>query len=177
MTVLVGAVDVGATKTLVTVRTLPLRTWVTGGSTVRIPTPASPGALIDQVASALEALAAEAGGAIAAIGLGTPGPLDAARGIIVHSPNQGWRDVPLGPLLAERTGRSVDLDDDANTGALGEEGSQRDVSPALVGRPDDRPLRHVDRSGRPHADGDDRAARLCREHLEGGRKHVDQRGR
>lgn len=116
MTALVGAIDVGATKTLVTVRPLPLGTWATDGPTVRLPTPASS----TMLASALRALATEAGGAIVAIGVGAPGPIDVARGSIVRSPNQGWRDVPLGPLLAERTGSPVDLDDDANTGALGE---------------------------------------------------------
>jgi glucokinase len=117
---LVGAVDVGATKTLAAVARLPLVDWAPAGRIVRMATPREPAALVEAVAAALVDLAAEAGGPLAAVGVGTPGPLDAAHGIVLHSPNQGWHDVPLGPLLAERLGVPVGLDDDANSGALGE---------------------------------------------------------
>ncbi len=117
---LVGAVDVGATKTLVTVRPLPLEGWPVGGRIVRIETPGTPSRLVDAVGAALERLAREAGGRLAAVGVGTPGPLDAASGVIRHSPNQGWRDVELAALLADRLAVPVTLDDDANAGALGE---------------------------------------------------------
>ena len=120
MNLLVGAVDVGATKTLVTVRPLPLAAWANDGETIRFATPATPGELIDALEGALRTLAAAAGGRIVAVGVGTPGPVDAARGVVVHAPNQGWRDVPLGTLLADRLGVPVALDDDANVGALGE---------------------------------------------------------
>jgi len=117
---LVGAVDVGATKTLVTVRPLPVAAWASDGETIRFPTPATPGELIDALEGALRGLAASSGGRIVAVGVGTPGPVDAARGVVVHAPNQGWRDVSLGTLLADRLGVPVALDDDANVGALGE---------------------------------------------------------
>ena len=117
---LVGAVDVGATKTLVAVRPLQIAAWANDGETIRFPTPSTPEALIDALEGALRTLAAAAGGRIVAVGVGTPGPVDAARGVVVHAPNQGWRDVPLGTLLADRLGVPVALDDDANVGALGE---------------------------------------------------------
>jgi glucokinase len=117
---LVGAVDVGATKTLVTVRWLPLDPWEAGGRAVRAATPTTPDGLVHLVAAALERLADEAGGRLAAVGVGTPGPLDAARGVILHAPNQGWHDVPLAALLAARLAVPVTIDDDANAGALGE---------------------------------------------------------
>jgi len=116
----VGAVDVGATKTLVAVARRPLVGWAQDGRVVRMPTPPDPAALVAVLAETLAILAREAAGTLVAIGIGAPGPLDAARGVILHSPNQGWRDVPLGPPLADATGVPVVLDDDANAGALGE---------------------------------------------------------
>ncbi len=57
----------------------------------------------------------------AAIGVGVPGPLDAAAGIVHYSTNLGWRDLPLAALVSERfRGIPVVIDDDANAGALGE---------------------------------------------------------
>ncbi len=120
MKLLVGAVDVGATKTLVAVRPLPVAAWVSDAVTLRFPTPVTPGELIDALEGALRTLATAAGGRVVTVGIGTPGPVDAVRGIVVHAPNQGWRGIPLGPLLADRLGVPVALDDDANVGALGE---------------------------------------------------------
>ena len=57
---------------------------------------------------------------IDAIGLGSPGSVDVATGTIVYSPNFGWRDVPLGPLLHERFGLPVHLANDARCATLGE---------------------------------------------------------
>jgi glucokinase len=120
MNSLVGAVDVGATKVLMTVRRLPVTEWGGGERTVRLATPPDPGGLIDVISATLSTLGDEIGGSLIGVGVGTPGPVDAARGVILHSPNQGWRDVHLGSLLAQRLGVVVTLDDDANVGALGE---------------------------------------------------------
>lgn len=56
------------------------------------------------------------------IGVGIPGPVDTARGVVLEPPNfvRGWKNVALGPLLAQRWGVPVWLDDDAKTAALGE---------------------------------------------------------
>ncbi len=135
---LLGAVDVGATKTLVTVRETPLGEWSTRGAVVRLPTPRTPVELVAAIAGAFEQLlagsrpgagtgarATDAGrlavlGRLATVGVGTPGPLDAAAGIVIHAPNQRWRDVPLARMLADALGVPVAIDDDANLGALGE---------------------------------------------------------
>lgn len=117
---LVGAVDIGASKTLVTVCPAAFTSWEPRLAPARFPTPPTPSALVDALEAELGRLAATAGGRVVAVGLGTPGPLDAERGVIIHSPNQGWRDVPLGPLLEQVLGVPVRLDDDANAGALGE---------------------------------------------------------
>ena len=55
------------------------------------------------------------------IGVGVPGPVNTEQGRVREPPNfPGWRDVPLAPLLRERWGVPVLLDDDARTAALGE---------------------------------------------------------
>ena len=120
MTDLVGAIDVGASKTLVTVRPVAFSGWESRLPTVRFATPSTPDALVGALGASLAELATKAGGRIVAVGCGTPGPLDPDRGVIIHSPNQGWRDVPLVALLEERLGVPVHLEDDANAGALGE---------------------------------------------------------
>ena len=55
------------------------------------------------------------------VGVASPGPLDPNTGIVLFTPNlPGWRDVPLGPHLAEGTGRHVSVANDGNCAALGE---------------------------------------------------------
>ena len=58
---------------------------------------------------------------IAAVGAGTPGPLDPDEGIIWHTPNlPGWVDIPLAARLSERLETPVFIDNDVNMGTLGE---------------------------------------------------------
>jgi len=57
---------------------------------------------------------------IAYVGVGAPGPLDPAEGIIVAAPNLGWRDVPLKKMLEKDLGVPVVLDNDVNMGTYGE---------------------------------------------------------
>ena len=58
---------------------------------------------------------------IAGVGIGSPGPLDAARGVVVHAPTlRGWDDVPLVALASARLGLPVRIDNDANVAALAE---------------------------------------------------------
>jgi predicted NBD/HSP70 family sugar kinase len=55
------------------------------------------------------------------IGLGVPGIVDnAGRGGLVTSPMLGWRDFPLGELLARELGVPVLVDNDVNTLAIAE---------------------------------------------------------
>jgi glucokinase len=56
-----------------------------------------------------------------AIGVGTPGPADAAGRIARIAINlASWRDVPLGDWLEAKTGRPTILANDANCAGLGE---------------------------------------------------------
>lgn len=67
------------------------------------------------------------------VGIGAPGPLDAARNIIRLAPNLGWRDFPLRLRIAEGLGIPAVLDNDANCAALGEwwQGAARRTSDAV----------------------------------------------
>jgi len=120
VTPLVGAVDIGASKTLVTVAALPIADWPLHRQVVRFATPRDAAECVGRVCRAVTGLAGDATGRLVAVGCGMPGPLDRERGVVIHSPNQGWRDVPIGPWLAERLGIPVVIDDDARTGAIGE---------------------------------------------------------
>jgi glucokinase len=54
------------------------------------------------------------------VGVGAPGPLRRADGIVVVAPNLGWRDYPLRDRLASATGLETTLDNDANCATLAE---------------------------------------------------------
>lgn len=58
--------------------------------------------------------------AVIGVGIGSPGPLDRERGVVVVTPNLGWRDYPLRDEIARRTGLRATLDNDANCATLGE---------------------------------------------------------
>lgn len=54
------------------------------------------------------------------VGIGAPGPLDRAEGVVRTAPNLGWRDVPLRRLVSEALDLPAALDNDANCATLGE---------------------------------------------------------
>jgi len=58
--------------------------------------------------------------AVAGVGIGSPGPLNRATGVVITTPNLGWRDFPLRGLVAERVGLPATLDNDANCATYGE---------------------------------------------------------
>jgi glucokinase len=114
------AVDIGATKTLLAVRSIDELDagWQPGPAVLRADTPADPVDLVGWIARAVERLGATGG--LAAVGVAAPGPVNAATGVVTRSSNLGWNDVPLTAMLSERLGVPAALDDDANTAALGE---------------------------------------------------------
>ncbi len=57
---------------------------------------------------------------LAALGVNLPGLVDADRQTVRHSPLLGWEQVPLGPLLHERLGVSVLVENDVDALALAE---------------------------------------------------------
>src|SRR5262249_28965591 len=58
--------------------------------------------------------------ALAALGIGSPGPLDPDRGYIVESSNLKFRNFPLGPRLSDAFGCRVSVDNDVSSGVYGE---------------------------------------------------------
>ena len=74
-----------------------------------------------KVADMLRSAVGEVGrGGVAGIGVGCPGPVDRGAGMVLETPNLGWRHVPLRDLVADATGLPVTLENDANCAAYGE---------------------------------------------------------
>ena len=57
---------------------------------------------------------------VEAIGIGSPGPLDARTGIIITTPNLPFKNFNLVSPLKAKFGIPVYLDNDANVAAIGE---------------------------------------------------------
>jgi glucokinase len=91
-------------------------------SRVHLPTPEAGGeAVIAAMAEAAKTAIQQAGLAVKAIGLGTPGPLDYKQGIIKFAPNiAGFTNFSIKPLLESATGLPVYIENDANATALAE---------------------------------------------------------
>lgn len=93
---------------------------------VSLPTHADQGpeAVMAALAAAAEQAAAAAKMAlpdIAAIGIGSPGPIDFRLGVVISTPNiPGFEQMPLAQRIAERTGRPTSLENDANAAAFAE---------------------------------------------------------
>lgn len=54
------------------------------------------------------------------IGVGAPGPLDPHTGVIIDTPNLGWKNYPLADTLGRTFKVPVVLDNDVNVGTYGE---------------------------------------------------------
>jgi glucokinase-like ROK family protein len=54
------------------------------------------------------------------LGLATAGTVDLNEGVLVYSPNLGWRNVPLKKIFSDHTGLKVFVENDANAAAVAE---------------------------------------------------------
>ncbi len=54
------------------------------------------------------------------VGIGSPGPLNREKGIVIVTPNLGWKNFPLRDRISERVQLDATLDNDANCATLGE---------------------------------------------------------
>jgi glucokinase len=86
-----------------------------------------PEAVLGRIAQLVQASIGEAGKTagiardrIVGVGIGSPGPLDRERGVVLLTPNLGWRDLPLRALVSEAVGLPASLDNDANCAVYGE---------------------------------------------------------
>jgi glucokinase-like ROK family protein len=68
----------------------------------------------------VETLAGAAQSPIMGIGIGAPGLMDPAAGIIRYAVNLDWRDLPLGDLLEERFGLPTYIANDSQAAAMAE---------------------------------------------------------
>lgn len=57
---------------------------------------------------------------LAGIGIGVPGPLDLTNGIVLDTPNLGWKDVPIQKQLEDEFSCPVVLMNDVDAGVYGE---------------------------------------------------------
>jgi glucokinase len=86
---------------------------------VATPQPATPTAVLSAMIDAISQL--DPTGDCVAIGVGTPGPVDAAGRVAKVAINlAGWQDVPLADWLEDKTGKPTVLANDANCAGLGE---------------------------------------------------------
>ncbi len=71
---------------------------------------------------------------ILGMGVGSPGPVDRSSGLVLESPNLGWRAFPLRDRVQALVDWPVAVDNDANCATLGEwwQGAGRGLDP-LVG--------------------------------------------
>jgi len=80
-------------------------------------------ASLDAAVELVDAVLADAGlqrRDVVGVGMGLPGPVDRRAGTVVASILPGWSGIRAGAELAQRLGLPVELDNDANLGALGE---------------------------------------------------------
>jgi len=79
--------------------------------------------IVQMIRDVIEATSTETGASdsdFLGIGIGSPGPIDRERGVVVVTPNLGWRDFPLRQVVSDRVGLSATLDNDANCATIGE---------------------------------------------------------
>src|SRR5690606_5908216 len=73
--------------------------------------------IVEMVEGSIGDVLAEHGGTrelIAGVGIGSPGPLDTKAGVVINTPNLGWRNFPLRDLIANAVHLPATLDNDAN---------------------------------------------------------------
>ena len=122
----IAGVDLGGTNIAFGVVSADGRTRL---PVITRPTQAKRGAerVLDNIASGIEFIIEDtcrATGATRAdflgVGIGAPGPLDRANGMVVIAPNLGWKDFPLRDHVTARVELPATLDNDANCATLGE---------------------------------------------------------
>jgi glucokinase len=77
-------------------------------------------ALVEEVIETGLGAVSDLGGDVLGVGIGTPGPLDLERGIVLDAFNLGWKDFPLRDSLGDAVGLPTVLDNDANCATWGE---------------------------------------------------------
>jgi glucokinase len=80
-----------------------------------------PKSVIANIIKGVETILAKNKLKIQGIGIGCPGVVSIKKGIVENAPNlPGWKNVKLGPIIKEKFGYKVHLENDANAAAIGE---------------------------------------------------------
>ncbi|MBN1352713.1 ROK family protein [candidate division KSB1 bacterium] len=117
----VVGLDIGGTKLLAGV----LNKKGDIAATAKLPTKAATGfengrkRIVEVIRSAVAA-AGMTMEKISAIGVGSPGPLDLAKGTVIETPNLKWKNAPVRGVIEDAFGKPVKIDNDVNAGTLGE---------------------------------------------------------
>jgi glucokinase len=113
-------IDIGATK-IASVLLSESGEVVKSSQVLTLPEE-GPQAALDKVADQILTLAQGCPGAIAGIGIGSPGKVDSQRGVVYNAVNLGWTEVSLTEEITRRLpqGLPVWIQKDANLSALGE---------------------------------------------------------
>jgi glucokinase len=108
-------VDIGGTKTEAVL------VDATGAvqASLRIPTGYGSDEVVASAVAAVTAVAGEVLGDIRSIGVGIPGTVDSASGLVSHAINLGVERLELGSTLSQHFGRPVRVENDVNAAALG----------------------------------------------------------
>lgn len=77
-------------------------------------------ALVDEVVDEGLGAAGDLRGEVLGVGIGSPGPLDLAEGVVLDAFNLGWKDFALRDALGAAVGLPASLDNDANCATWGE---------------------------------------------------------
>ncbi|MDR2184510.1 MAG: ROK family protein [Treponema sp.] len=118
------ALDIGGTKTSAALFTSSGEIAGDLVLTVKSETFRGEEAVYQNIRSLLEDLIRRQGiapGEILGIGVGSPGPLDTKRGLVIHAPLMKWRNFPVQDRLSADFHLPVRLDNDGNLGALAEQ--------------------------------------------------------
>jgi len=110
----VGAMPADGSREL-GVHTLPTRAALGADAVVdRI------GEMIETTIAAVQRDTGAARSQVVGVGIGSPGPLDREKGLVIVSPNLGWTNFPLRDHVSTRVHLPATLDNDANCATLGE---------------------------------------------------------
>jgi glucokinase len=123
---LIVGVDVGGTNVVVGTA-LEDGSAVHGVCKERTLAKEGPDAVVNHIAQMVERSLTETRAAlgdtsleVAGVGIGAPGPLDTSSGIVLLTPNLGWRNYPLRDRVSAAVGLPATLDNDANCAVFGE---------------------------------------------------------
>jgi len=120
---LVGAIDIGGTKILAAV--VDSDGNVIAERRIATEPEKGPDDTVDRMVAALKDAVADAhfeAAALLGLGVTVPGPIDPTTQIVGQPPNlSGWKNVPLGAMLHDRTQLPIAMENDASAAALGEQ--------------------------------------------------------